>query len=140
MPFGPVFKEVFMRINKRFALLAFSFLMFFGMVAFTAPEASSQTRVTRVVYRPVYVHRPFYNRWYYDSFYDPYYYDPYLRAQRDRYYAESRVARERRDMAEHKEKYYADGYISPKEREQMIDDQRQLANAVRDLQRYTTRY
>ena len=130
-----------MNLKKRFPLLAVLFLMFVGFFVFSAQDVSAQTRtVTRVVYRPVYVRRPFYNRWYYDPFYSSYYYDPYLEARRSRYYAEQRVARERRDMAEHKEKYYADGYITPKERAQMIDDQRQLANAVRDLQRYTTRY
>ena len=129
-----------MRSKKRFPLLAILFLMFAGCFVFSAQSVSAQNRVTRVVYRPVYIRRPFYSRRYYDPFYDPYSYDPYLRARRDRYYAEQRVARERRDMAEHKEKYAADGYITPKEREQMIDDQRQLANAIRDLQRYTTRY
>jgi hypothetical protein len=128
-----------MKLTKRFAVLAFSFLMLAGVFAFSAQDVSAQTQTrTRVIYRPVYVYRPY--SWYYDPFYDPYYYDPYLRARRDRYYAQQRVARERRDMAEHKEKYYADGVITAKERAQMIDDQRQLANAVRDLQRYTTRY
>jgi hypothetical protein len=125
-----------MKLTKRFAILAFSFLMFAGLFAFSAQETSAQTRtVTRVIYRPVYI-SPFYSRRYYDPFYDPYFYDPYLRARRDRYYAEQRVARERRDMAEHREKYYADGYITPKERAQMIDDQRQLANAIADLRQY----
>ena len=129
-----------MKLTKRFAILAFSFLMLGGILAFAAQDTSAQTRTrTRVIYRPVYITSPFYSRWY-DPFYDPYYYDPYLRERRDRYYAQQRVARERRDMAEHKEKYYADGVITPKERAQMIDDQRQLANAIRDLQRYTTRY
>ena len=125
-----------MKLTKRFAILAFSFLMLAGVFAFSAQDVSAQTRTrTRVIYRPVYI-SPFYSRRYYDPFYDPYFYDPYLRARRDRYYAEQRVARERRDMAEHREKYYADGYITPKERAQMIDDQRQLANAIADLRQY----
>lgn len=128
-----------MNLRKRFPLLAILFLMFVGVFAFSATDVSAQTR-TRVIYRPVYVYRPFYNRWHYDPFYSSYYYDPYLEAQRNRYYAQQRVARERRDMAEHKEKYYADGVITAKERAQMIDDQRQLANAQRDLQRYNDRY
>jgi hypothetical protein len=114
--------------------------MFAGFFVFSAQDVSAQTR-TRVIYRPVRVYRPFLSSWYYnDPFYNPYYYDPYLQARRDRYYAEQRVARERRDMAEHKEKYYADGVITAKERAQMIDDQRQLANAINDLNRYRTRY
>ena len=125
-----------MKLIKRFAILAFSFLMSAGVFAFSAQETSAQTRtVRRVIYRPVYI-SPFYSRRYYDPFYDPYFYDPYLRARRDRYYAEQRVARERRDMAEHREKYYADGYLTPQERAQMIDDQRQLANAIADLRQY----
>ncbi len=122
-----------MKLTKRFAILAFSFLMLGGIFAFSATDASAQKRVTRVIYRPIYITRPYW----YDPFYSSYYYDPYLEARRSRYYAEQRVARERRDMAEHKEKYYADGYITPKERAQMIDDQRQLANAIADLRRYS---
>ena len=129
-----------MKLTKRFAILAFSFLMFVGVMMFSAQETSAQVRRTRVIYRPVYVTSPFYRSWYYDPFYDPYLYDPYLRERQNRYYAEQRVARERRDMALHKEKYYADGYITPKEQAQMIDDQRQLANAVADLRRYNVRY
>jgi len=126
---------------KRFAILAFSFLMLAGTVAFSASDASAQTRrVSSVIYRPVYIRRPFIYRRYYDPFYDPYSYDPYLRAQRDRYYAQQRVSRERRDMAEHREKYYADGFIDEKERRQMISDQEQLARAVRDLRQYNSRY
>jgi hypothetical protein len=130
-----------MKLTKRFAILAFSFLMLAGVFAFSAHDVSAQTQTrTRVIYRPVYVYRPYYNRWYYDPFWRSYYSDPYLEARRSRYYAEQRVARERRDMAEHREKYSADGVITAKERAQMIDDQRQLANAIRDLQRYTSRY
>lgn len=113
--------------------------MFVGVFAFSAADAAAQTH-TRAIFRPAHVSRPYSSRRYYDPFYSPYYYDPYLRARRDRYYADQRVTRERRDMAEHKEKYYADGYITPKEQAQMIDDQRQLANAIRDLQRYNYRY
>ena len=130
-----------MKLTKRFAILAFSFLMLAGVFAFSAQDVSAQTRTrTRVIYRPVYVYRPYYNPWYYDPFYSSYYSDPYLEARRSRYYAEQRVARERRDMAEHREKYSADGVITAKERAQMIDDQRQLANAMNDLRRYTSRY
>ena len=114
-----------------------------GMFAFAgASEVSAQQRtVRRVIYRPVYIRRPFfYSRFYNDPFYDPYYYDPYLRAQRDRYYAEQRVARERRDLAEHRAKYYADGILTPKEQEQMASDREQLAKALRDARRYTVRY
>ena len=112
-----------------------------GMFAFATSDVSAQTRrVSRVIYRPVFIRRPFYSRYYYDPFYDPYSYDPYLRAQRDKYYAEQRVARERRDMAEHRAKYYADGILTPKEQEQMASDQEQLAKALRDARRYTVRY
>ena len=126
-----------MNLKKRFPLLAILFLMFVGFFVFSPQETSAQTRI---IYRPVRIYRPFFNRWYYDPFYSSYYYDPYLEARRNRYYAEQRVARERRDMAEHKEKYYADGVITAKERAQMIDDQRQLANAINDLNRYRSRY
>jgi len=131
-----------MKYRNRFVIFLFSILMLGGMFAFAgASDVSAQTRtVRRVIYRPVFIRRPFYSRYYYDPFYDPYSYDPYLRAQRDKYYAEQRVARERRDMAEHRAKYYADGILTPKEQEQMASDQEQLAKALRDARRYTTRY
>ena len=112
-----------MKYRNRFVIVLFSILMLGGVFAFAgAADVSAQQRtVTRVIYRPVYIRRPFlYSRYYYDPFYDPYYYDPYLRAQRD--------------------KYYADGILTPKEQEQMASDQEQLAKALRDARRYTTRY
>ena len=130
-----------MKYRNRFVIFLFSILMLGGVFGFAgAGEVSAQRTVRRVIYRPVFIRRPFYNRYYYDPFYDPYSYDPYLRAQRDKYYAEQRVSRERRDMAEHRTKYYADGILTPKEQEQMASDQEQLAKALRDARRYTTRY
>ena len=131
-----------MKYRNRFVMFLFSILMLGGMFAFAgASDVSAQQRtVRRVIYRPVYIRRPFWGRAYYDPFYDPYYYDPYLRAQRDKYYAEQRVSRERRDMAEHRAKYYADGILTPKEQEQMASDREQLAKAMQNLRRYSTRY
>ena len=130
-----------MKYKKPFVIFLFSILMLGGMFAFAgASEASAQTSVRRVVYRPVFIRRPFFHSRFYDPFYDPYYYDPYLNAQRNKYYAEQKVARERRDMAEHKAKYYSDGILTPKEQAQMASDQEQLAKAIRDARRYSTRY
>lgn len=129
-----------MNYRKRLGVLIFSLLLTGGVIALGTPDVSAQRTVRRVVYRPIIVRRPYIYRGWYDPFYDPYFYDPYLRERRDRYYAEQRVARERRDMAEHREKYSADGYIDEKERKQMISDREQLAKAQRDLRRYTRRY
>jgi hypothetical protein len=132
-----------MKYRNRFVIFVFSILMLGGLFAFAGASdvSAQQRRVSRVIYRPVFIRRPFfYSRFYNDPFYDPYYYDPYLRAQRDKYYSEQRVARERRDMAEHRAKYYADGILTPKEQEQMASDREQLAKALRDARRYTVRY
>ena len=124
-----------MKYRNRFVVFLFSILMLVGVFAFAGTnDVSAQTRtVRRVIYRPVFVRRPFFYRSFYDPFYDPYFYDPFLRAQRDKYYADQRVARERRDMAEHRAKFYADGILTPKEQEQMRSDQEQLAKALHDL-------
>src|SRR5687767_9900246 len=127
---------LYMKYRNRFVIFLFSILMLVGVFAFAgATETSAQTRTVRqVIYRPIIVRRPFfYSRYYYDPFYDPYSYDPYLRAQRDKYYAEQRVARERRDMAEHRAKFYADGILTPKEQEQMASDREQLTKAMQSL-------
>ena len=111
------------------------------MVVISAIEASAQTRRTIRVsggyYRPVVTrrvyYRPFYYSRFYDPFYDPYFYDPYLRAQRDRYYRQEAVRDAREDLAEHKEKYYADGVLTEKERKKLADDQADLNKALRRL-------
>ena len=102
-------------------------LFIFG--GFTANNVSAQRRVqiATTISQPVVVHRVYYRR-YYDPFwrgtlwdpyygmYDPYLYDPYLRAQRDKYYKEKAVRDSRRNLAKSREKYAADGYLTPKVR------------------------
>lgn len=125
-----------MNYRKRLGVLIFSLLVAGGIFTVGASDASAQNSVRRVVYRPVFIRRPYVYRGWYDPFYDPYFGDPYLNERRNRYYAEERLERERRDMVEHREKYSADGYIDDKERKQMISDREQLAKAQRDLRRY----
>ena len=67
---------------------------------------------------------------------DPYYYDPYLRAQRDRYYKERDVRDKRKDLAEDREEYNADGYLTPKEQKKLAKAERKYQEAVADLRDY----
>lgn len=131
-----------MKLSKRFAIFAFSIMLLGGLFAFgAASDVSAQTRggKTRVVYYPVYVRDPFY--WgSYNRFYDPYGYNPYYSVRRERNYLESIVRRERGDMAEHNEEFYADGVITAKEAEQVRSDRRQLAEALENLRDFNASY
>ncbi len=130
-----------MKLTKRFAILVFSLLLLGGIFAFGTSDVSAQTKggKARVVYYPIYIRDPFY--WgYYNRFYDPYYYNPYYSVRRERNYLESIVRRERGDMAEHNEEFYADGMITAKEAEQIRSDRRQLAEAIEDLRDFNARY
>ena len=130
-----------MRYMKRFSL-ALAAIVFLSSIVFVA-ETSAQRRSVRVgggYYRPIVTRRiyrrPFFYSGFYDPFYDPYFYDPYLREQRDRYYREKAVRDARKDLAKHKEKYYADGVLTEKERKKLIDDQEDYSKAVSRLRKY----
>jgi hypothetical protein len=125
-----------MRYTKRILtfLFAIAILLGIGTVA-----ASAQTRGHRPAVRYYYVQSPFwgFNRWgYYDPFYDPYYYNPYLNERRTRYYKEKDVRDKREDLAEDREKYNADGYLTDKERKKLAKAQRKYNEAVADLDEY----
>src|SRR5262249_4562286 len=132
-------------------ILGFATAFLFGIVA--ATDVSAQRRVVvRPSPRPVAVRRIYY-RPYYDLFwhgtlwdpyygwgYEPYFFDPYLRAQRDKYYKEKAVRDARRGLAKSKEKYAADGYLTPKEREKLAKKQQKYAKAVRSLAKFNSNY
>jgi hypothetical protein len=127
-------KEAIMKGSKKILTIAFAmFLLMVGVVY----EASAQSRRV-VVRRPVivrsYVYRdPFwYSRYYYDPFYDPYY-----QARQQRYYLENRVAGNTRELQEHLRKYRADGVITAKERRELEDDYKDVAESRRRLSSYS---
>lgn len=121
-----------MRQTKRILTAVFTLIILVGTVS----VAEAQKRVNR---RPVIVYYghtdPFwYDRW--STWNDPYYYDPYLRAQRERYYKERDVKDKRKDLAEDREKYESDGYLTDKERRKLAKAERKYQEAVDDLRDY----
>lgn len=126
-----------MRYTKQILALIFAILIFAGVGVSTASAQRGRAYHGSVV-RFSYIHRPFwgFDRWNYDPFYDPYFYDPYLSERRTRYYKERDVRNKRKDLAKDREKYYADGYLSPKEQEKLAKAERKYNNAVEDLNDY----
>jgi hypothetical protein len=117
-------------------------LLLVAGMAITSSAQRRGTRVTSVIYRPIIIRRPFFRDpfWYSRYYYDPYFYDPYLRDRRDRYYREKAVRDARRELARHRERYGADGIITAKEREELIENEDELAKAIRKLNRFNARY
>jgi len=110
-------------------------------------ETQAQSRRTVVVQRPVVVNRvitrrPFWRYrsyrpyWGYSGFYDPYHYSPYLRYAEQKYYLERELRGNQRELAEHQEKYRADGVISAKEQRELEDDIRDVQRAKANLSRF----
>jgi hypothetical protein len=116
-----------MRYLKRSAIVLSLLLVLFGATAVTA-EAQRRGR------RPVIIvqHNPFWNHW----GYNPYYYDPYYSERQQRYYLENRVDGNLSELEKHKQKYYADGVLTDKERRELADDEKDYNNSVRQLNRY----
>jgi hypothetical protein len=78
--------------------------------------------------------------WGYSSFYDPYWNSPYLRYQDEKFRLQRELAGNRRELQKHNEKYRADGYISPKEREELADDHRDVQRSIEKLNNFTRNY
>lgn len=115
-----------MKYLKRVVLILSFLMLLFGVMVISA---SAQRRVYR---RPVII--------YHYPFYDPFYYDPFYSERQNRYYRERAVESTRRELEKHKQKYYADGVITDKERKELIDDEKDYAEAVRNLRRYRGYY
>ncbi|HEV7646212.1 MAG TPA: hypothetical protein VGO50_19920 [Pyrinomonadaceae bacterium] len=121
-----------MRYLKRSAIVLSLLLVLFGATAVTA---EAQRRGYR---RPVIIvnQNPFWHGW----GYNPYYYDPYYRERQQRDYLENRVDGNLNELEKHKQKYYADGVLTDKERRELADDEKDYNNSVRQLDRYHRRY
>ena|ERR1041384_4692160 len=120
-----------MRYLKRSAIVLSLLMVFFGAMAVT-------TDAQRRYRRPVIIveHNPFWNHW----GYNPYYYDPYYREREQRYYLENRVDGNQSELEKHRQKYYADGVLTDKERRELADDEKDYNNSVRQLNRFRRRY
>jgi hypothetical protein len=140
-------------MNYRKGILTFVFALILSAGAF-AIDASAQTGsvvIRRGTQRPVVVRRyvsPYWRYrydpyWRYSRYYDPFYADfyrsPYERYLEQRYYLERELRGNQRELAEHREKYSRDGYISPKEREELNDDIRDVQKARAKLNNFLRR-
>ena len=134
-----------MKNGKRILITFFAILLFGSALVLDTPAQRRGTVVVRgpVVVRPV-VRRPF---WGYRSFYRPYwgyggsYYDhydysPYHRYAEQKYYLELELRGNERELAEHQEKYRADGVITAKEQRELEDDIKDVRRARSDLNRF----
>src|SRR5262245_41227665 len=115
-----------MSYGRKIIMIAFVIFMLSAGVVY---EVSAQRRVIagrRPVIVRSYVYRdPFWRSRYWGSpFYDDYYYSPYRRREEERYYLERELAGNRRELAEHRRKYSADGIITSRERSELDDDVR----------------
>jgi len=142
-----------MKYGKRMLIFVFAILMVGGTLAVSA---SAQTRgrasfgrgtiVRPVIVRSQIYRRPYwgYRRGYYDpfysSFYDPYWNSPYLRYQEQKFALQRELAGNRRELEKHLQKYRADGYLSPKEREELADDRRDVQRSIEKLRRFSVNY
>jgi hypothetical protein len=133
----PLIEEVIMRYTKRILMSIFAIALLLGtaIVTVDAQRATGGRFYRRPIIVRHYYRDPFwFDRW--STWNDPYYYDPYLRAQRERYYKEKDVKDKRKDLAEDREKYESDGYLTPKEQEKLAKAQRKYNEAVEDLDDY----
>lgn len=119
-----------MENTRSFVLMAAAALLLAGGLV-TAAEAQTRVRVQRVERRPVVIRRVYF----YPRYYDPFY-DPYFRVRNERRYLESRLNGDERELREHREKYRRDGILTPKEREELADDVRDVRESRARLQRY----
>ena len=137
-----------MRLRSKFLSLIFAVFVVVGGIAVSSTSAQTRSGV-RTVQRPIVVRtvvyrRPYWNRYwgsrFYDPFYDSYYYSPYLRAKDREYSLRQELAGNRRELAQHLEKYRADGVITAKERRELDDDYKDVANSERKLRGFTREY
>ena len=141
-----------MRIRNTIFSLVFS--MFIVTVGFVV-SADAQTRtggvtVTRTQSRPVVVRRVIYRdpfwrsrywgRRYYDPFYDSYYRSPYMQLKDQEARLRQELAGNRRELDQHLRKYQADGVLTDKERRELQDDRKDVANSERKVRQFLREY
>jgi hypothetical protein len=97
--------------------------------------SSAQTYVYR---RPVIVRH--YDPLWRGTLWDPYwgwgYHDPFYWQMREQYYDKKAASDARAKLAKDREKYYADGYLDPKEAEKLAKDQHNYDKAIQRLNKY----
>jgi hypothetical protein len=114
-----------MRYAKKLGLFTSAIVL--GLV-FMAVSASAQVRVG-VQFGGGYYHRPrFVQRVFVPGpfWYDGYYGDPYWRERSDRYYDRQSLRTAKHRLNKDEDKYYDDGYITPKEQRKLDSDRYKL--------------
>ena len=140
-----------MRTRSKILTLVFTmFVVAAGFVITTEAQTRRGVTVTRTTSRPVVVRRTIYRDpfwrsryWgsrYYDPFYDPYYYSPYLQYKDQETRLRQELAGNRRELNEHLSKYRADGVLTDKERRELEDDRKDVANSERRLREFSRNY
>jgi len=141
-----------MKYGKRILTIVFAMFLFAGALVVSTSAQTGRVVVRPVVRRPVVVRRyfvrdPFWRTrywgspyWGYSGFYDSYYESPYLRYMDQKYYLQSRVQGNRRELQKHLQKYRADGYISPKEQRELDDDYRDVQKSTQRLNQFNRNY
>ena len=118
---------------RKLGLLILAIIMLLG--AFVV-ASSAQTRYYR---RPVIIRQ--YDPFWRGTLWDPYwgwgYHDPFYWQMRQEYYDKKSVNDAQRKLAKDREKFYADGYLDPKEAEKLAKDQRNYDKAVERLNKYS---
>ncbi len=93
------------------------------------------TQAQRVYYRPIVVRHVYYGDPFWGWGYNRYWNDPYYWQQRQKYYDEKAVSDAEKKLNKDREKYNADGYLTPKEEEKLAKDQHNYNKAVERLHR-----
>ena len=137
-----------MRARSKILTLVFTMLVASAGFVITT---EAQTRrggvtVTRTTSRPVIVRRgiyrdPFWRSRYWGSrYYDPYYYSPYLQYKDQETRLRQELAGNRRELSQHLSKYRADGVLTDKERRELEDDRKDVANSESRLREFNRNY
>jgi len=120
-----------MRYLKKIGLVISAIILSVSALAISA-EAQ------RGFHRPIIVRSHFFYSdpfWGWSHWNDPFWNDPYYWEQRQKYYDRQSVRDAEKNLSKHKEKYNADGYLTPKEQEKLAKDQLKYDKAVERLHR-----
>ena len=120
-----------MRYTKKISLYVSAIVLgLFVMAVSASAQVRFGIQFGRGCYRP-----PIVRRYYAPNpfWYDGYYGDPYWNYHSERYYDKQALRTARRRLDKDENKYYSDGYITPKEEKKLDSDQYKLDRDRRRL-------
>lgn len=135
-----------MKLTLRFLTIAFAMFLFVGALSVnTSAQTVTVSRVVRpVAVRPIYSPYWGYGYGHYHGYYDPFWRErfqtPYERYLEQRFYLQSELNGNRRELEKHTAKYRADGYISPREQKELDDDVRDVRRSIQKLNKFNRSY